>query len=187
MAKAMDSSKNILAGLLILSFLLVVLVATNWMQKPMNSVNSVKEGDDTKEGFRVAPTRAAECKCLPGYVPSKDIKTNDIYSYKATHGDIYYIYNPNGFPYAWLILPENTCGIKHIYTDSNLANKNLGNYPPIDLWNSKFQYLGHLDCYTYKAWASYMNTAKYMNTTKIISDRYTCQNLEDPSNIKECY
>jgi hypothetical protein len=180
MAKAMDSSKNILAGLLILSFLLLVLVATNWMQKPMNSVNSVKEGDTTKEGFRVAPTRAAECKCLPGYVPSKDITTSNVYSYKE-RGYTYYIFNPNGYPYTWWIQPENPCGIKHIYKDANLTNKNLGNYPPIDLNNSKFKYIGPLDCYTYKAWTA------WLNTPNIISDRYKCQNLEDPSNIKECY
>lgn len=178
MAKAIDSSKNILAGLLILSFLLVVLVATNWMQKPMNSV---KEGDDTKEGFRVAPTRAAECKCLPGYVPSKDITTSDIYTSFNAGGGTIYIFNPNGFSYAWWINPDKPCGIKHIYKDYKLANQNLGNYPPIDLWNSKFTLVGELDCYTYKGWAS------YVNTPNIISDRYKCQNLEDPSNTKECY
>ena len=168
MAKAIDSSKNILAGLLILSFLLVVLVATNWMQKP---VNSVKEGDDTKEGFRVAPTRAAECKCLPGYVPSKDTMNKAGKIYTDSIPTFWYFFVPNGTNKAYRINEQNPCGIKHIYTDGNLANQNLGKYPKLP---NGFIHAGALTC-------------DMLKTDTTNSDRYTCQNLEDPSNTKECY
>lgn len=170
MAKAIDSSKNILAGLLILSFLLLVLVATNWMQKP---VNSVKEGDDTKEGFRVAPTRAAECKCLPGYVPSKETMNEDGKIYTDSVRTFWYYFVPNGTNKVYRINEQNPCGIKHIYTDANLANQNLGNYPTLP--RSGFINSGTLSCDMLK------------KDTTNTSSRYRCQNLEDPSNTKECY
>jgi len=174
MAKAMDSSKNILAGLLILSFLLLVLVATNWMQKPMNSVNSVKEGDTTKEGFRVAPTRAAECKCLPGYVPSKETSAKAGKIYTDSIRTFWYFFVPNGTNKVYRINEHNPCGIKHIYTDANLANQNLGKYPTLPRTGG-FIHSGYLSCDMLNA------------DTKNDSSRYKCQNLEDPSNTKECY
>ena len=144
----------------------------------MNSVNSVKEGDDTKEGFRVAPTRAAECKCLPGYVPSKDTmnKAGNVYTMADVEGTIYYFFIPNGTSNMLYISPANSCGIKHIYKDRNISNQNLGNYPPINMNESNLRWTGNLTC-------DMLKTDK--NTTN--SSRYRCQNLEDPSNTKECY
>ncbi len=166
MAKAIDSSKQILAGLLIFSFLLVILVATRFMNQ-----DDVKESEKPKEGFKAAPTRAADCKCLPGYVPSKGGKLGG-QVYTDSIRTFWYFFVPTGTTKAYRINEQNSCGIPHIYTDSEKANQNIGKYPTLP--RIGFENAGVLTC-------------DILNNKVNDVGSYICQSLADASDIKACY
>jgi hypothetical protein len=55
----------VLLGLLIIFAVLVYFAAQELYTIPFTHVSKVKEP------FQAAPTRAADCRCLPGYIPAK--------------------------------------------------------------------------------------------------------------------
>jgi hypothetical protein len=69
---AKQTEKPIVAGLLLFFFIGLVAVAVQFMQNPPQAPAPPKS-----EGFAsAAPTRATDCSCLPGYVPSNIKVTN---------------------------------------------------------------------------------------------------------------
>ena len=158
MAKAIDSSKHILAGLLLLSFLLLVLVATRWIQN--SSIHTVKE--EKTEGFKTAPTRAADCKCLPGYVPSKQTRSKYGGRFLSHNYNILY-YNPDNTKILHWVPMCELCGIKTC--DEGILVHDISNY----------------------SMSNKMFSCDIVNKYTQASNLYKCQNLSDPSDIKSCY
>lgn len=67
-------SKTLSVGVLVVVVLILIRYSWSAIQKPLAPILPVTQ---TEESFKVAPRRAADCKCLAGYVPSK--KGGDIY------------------------------------------------------------------------------------------------------------
>ena len=65
-----SQSQTLAIGLLVVFILIVIRYAWAAVQKPM-VVPYVPSLRSVAEGFKVAPTRAADCRCLAGYVPAK--------------------------------------------------------------------------------------------------------------------
>ena len=59
-----------IAGLVLFLFLIFVMISIKFVKDP--SGNMI-------EKFSNAPTRAADCNCLPGYIPAKNYKPNVFY------------------------------------------------------------------------------------------------------------
>lgn len=123
------------------------------------------------EGFSSAPTRATDCNCLPGYIPSSS-------SLKGYGGNIfidieqgisYYLYNPSGTSdIYWIHDGNDTCGLP-----------TSGNFP-LKTWEEIF---GPKRTYTYKGYLTCSVVTKNTNT----QDTFFCQNLGDSSRTRPCY
>ena len=64
----MKRDKSIFIAICITIFICISVIAYNFIQ------NGSKKMDEVEEAFEVLATRAADCKCLPGYIPSNRIK-----------------------------------------------------------------------------------------------------------------
>jgi hypothetical protein len=178
MAKAIDSSKQILAGLLIFSFLLVILVATRSMKQ-----DDTKESEKSKEGFvSTAPTRASECRCLPGYVPSKEELAMEFlldprgWGFLQVGNRVYgYWWNMHGIQFDW----RNT---KYRWVSNDyLAKLSMGSGNR--MWFSGNQY----DSDTWASKEMVEKALRQQRDGKKELDVYRCQNLNNPTDLKECY
>jgi hypothetical protein len=175
MAKAIDSSKQILAGLLIFSFLLVILVAPRFMKK-----DDAKESKKPKEGFKAAPTRAAECKCLPGYVPSKEEPAMEFlldprgWGFLQVGDRVYgYWWNMHGIPFDW----RNT---KHRW----VTNEYLGN---LYMTAQKKWVITDSKAVEYAPKEIIEQALRQQREGKKSANVYRCQNLNNSGDFKECY
>ena len=154
----MAVEKQIAVGLLLLAFIGLTALAMQFIKEPQAS-----------EGFETLITRAADCQCLPGYIPSKT-STFGGSIYTDNISTFWYFFKPNNENALYRITENNSCGIPHIYDDSR-ADKNLGNYPIIPK-GSQFQYKSNLNCGMIE---------------KTSSSSYFCQSLSDASKTKKCY
>jgi len=157
----------VLLGLLIIFGVLVYFAGQELISaKPLQRV---------QEPFQVAPTRASECRCLPGYIPS-NVRGNS-----GLNGEVFtdasptfwYFFVPTGSTKMYRIEEGNPCGIPHIYADPTLANQNRGNYPRIPNDRNLIQ-SGTLKCDT-------------INNKSTVEPTYFCQNLDDSQKTKSCY
>ncbi len=146
-----------------MSFLLVILVATRFMKQ-----DDVKESEKPKEGFfSGAPTRAAECKCLPGYVPSnmsnsyEIVLTQDGWGWIIVGSKYYnFWWNMHGIPFDW-----NNTKFKWVTYDYLKGYTRSGNATKDIVQN---------------ALAYQKEGAKQMET-------YVCKSLSNISDTKPCY
>lgn len=197
MAKAIDSSKQILAGLLVFSFLLVILVAFQFMKK-----DDRKESEKPKEGFKSASTRAADCKCLPGYVPSnsgipglKNITIYALASCGAKTGD-------KCDSYDWYFVVRDYIDQRE-YILSFAANQDLTKIKAVfgDDWSECEKLFKTIknkiqkDPVSYERYlnvigfSGYLYSKDFINKylSSLVSSNYSCQSLSDHSDKKPCY
>ena len=66
----MTSEKSLFAGLLLLTFLAMTYVAVQFILDDRPTFVGIEKFSNKKPKF----TLAAECNCLPGYIPSKDVR-----------------------------------------------------------------------------------------------------------------
>lgn len=171
MAGAIDSSKHIMAGLLLLSFLLLILVASRQIMQPVKDTG--KEVHD-KEGFKVAPTRAAECKCLPGYVPSNEEPKIEFlldprgWGYLQVGNKVYgYWWGMHGIWFDW----TNT---KYRWVATEYLSK-------LEQWSSDSGKIIYAPKHLIEEGLRQQKGERKANNT------YICQNLADAGDVKECY
>jgi hypothetical protein len=114
-------------------------------------------------------TRAADCNCLPGYIPSKSSGYGGEIFNSFSSGN-HYVFNPRGTKDMYVILPDNNCGmpIGQLNEPPNPNYKTILVDDVFRLYNFK----GELPC----------NLVK-----KDLSTSYFCKNLTDPSKIRKCY
>jgi hypothetical protein len=178
-------ARSLVAGLLIFAFIGVVLVSLQGT--PMKTIVT-----KPLEGFELIK-RAAECQCLPGYVPSKESAGGEVICVHYLGNGRSYWYIPSGGNKIFRISAENPCGIPHINTR---YEPNTGNYPEI-MWPE----FSNLICFGgYPIWSP-SSTCKYdlmnlpltpedmksKNTITSKSSNYFCQSLSDPSKTRKCY
>lgn len=129
------------------------------------------------EPFNTAPTRASDCRCLPGYIPAnvkgKSGLNGEVYTDAAP--TFYYFFVPSGTNKMYRIDEKNPCGISHIYNEPSLANQNKGNYPRIPS-DRGLVYSGNLKC----------DMLMSINEGKA-DVNYFCQSLSDSQKTKTCY
>jgi hypothetical protein len=164
--------KRVVILILTLTFLAVLYYALTTTSYAFSFV------DVEKEGFTsAAPTRASDCNCLPGYIPSKDSGGKyggNILKFKFNDGRELYYYNPSGSNALYFYDSyRNTCGLPTsgdfpmlVWSD---VKNNLSSTP-----QSKYELRGMLRCDVVK---------KNTNT----QETFFCQRLGDPSSRRECY
>jgi len=64
-------AKGLVAGLLIFAFLGIIVLSLHFVRSIHVHHDISGNRIVHREHFAVGPTRAAECRCLPGYVPAK--------------------------------------------------------------------------------------------------------------------
>ncbi len=147
---------------MVILFFAIGYLAVDFLHKPQPTPATKKE----KEGFT---SRASDCKCLPGYIPS-NIAPSIPNGGKIAHykGTIYYI--PAGTNDRYGVTACTPSG-----TSINFCDKN--NYK--DIKEAEFRQYKDRGIFTSKV----MNDAM---KTKVM-DSFFCQNSNDPTDIKQCY
>lgn len=123
-----------------------------------------------KEGFAsAAPTRASECNCLPGYIPSKDAGGKyggNILTWTGASGNKFYYYNPSGTNDAYEYRSNNTCGLPT---------------------SGDFTSVSHSDLFVNKKYNYRWDKSPCDLIKKNKDETFFCQRLGDPSARRECY
>jgi len=136
-------------------------------------------GSKSVDGFSTGPTRAADCNCLPGYIPSRAGGFDgDIYSTSSGDGTIFYVYNPNGTDKMYII-GENKCGLPN--PNSKYSAKEKLNM--IGIGSGFISSSGK----TYDYAGSIYNQDSCSIVKKKDSGTYFCQNLDTPGKTRSCY
>ena len=136
-----------------------------------------KEGFTNPVATSNAPTRASDCRCLPGYIPSNTSKfpyegTIKYFSYSNTGLDMYFINDLNKDYYLIKWQPgSNYFGLPGIYN-----NETRTMYNPITLEDQTV-----LKKYVFKG---------NLTQDKLVpneNNAYFCQSLSEPATTKSCY
>lgn len=120
------------------------------------------------EGFvEAAPTRAADCQCLPGYIPSNRKPKYEFVLYDRGYGLILTENKMYGF---WW----NMHGI------------------PFDWQTTKYRWTSFEEIKNYKdsGWATpviVQNALKYQKEGGGAGTQYFCQSLSNPADTRKCY
>ena len=137
-------------------------------------------GSKSVDGFSTGPTRAADCNCLPGYIPSRAGGFDgDIFSTIGGDGTIFYLYNPIGTDKMYIIGDGNNCGLPK--PNSKYSAK------------EKLNMVGIGSGFTSSSGKKYEFTGSIHdeNTCSLVkkkdSGTYFCQNLDSPGKTRSCY
>ena len=150
--------------------LLVVVFIFMIIAVMFQAVEFMMEGREIKqvmlEQFTSQPTRASDCRCLPGYIPSN--KT---------------------LPYEFVLVPENA-GIGYVLQGKtrkqfywNMYNLNF------DWTNTKYRILtpAQISKYTGEGLVSKEVLEKALRKESGQTPHFFCQSLSNPSDTKQCY
>jgi hypothetical protein len=158
-------------------FITLSIAAFVWLGlSGINFIQTTKK-EEEEEGFVTAPiTRASDCNCLPGYIPSSETNGyNGKIFLTIERKENYYLFNPDGTKDVYWIPNENSCGIPNI---NDPSKPNSGNYTylaSVDIFGAdrKYIYKGSLQC----------NMLKKIKASGI----FFCQNLGNPEKRRNCY
>lgn len=151
--------RGFLTGALLVVFILLTLSAWRFMTS--------EESLESFEGFTAGPTRAADCQCLPGYIPSN--VTNSKYGGKFIwySGGVYFVRDTTKIR-NWV--PRcSMCGI-------NICDWNVMNKVTAVEFNSL------TPGQTFSCDILKQAQANNKNTT-----HYFCQSLNNPTETRKCY
>jgi len=155
------------AGLVLFALLLVIGIA----------VQGIQESNIKKEPFAgsPAPTRATDCKCLPGYIPSnKDDSNGGTVSIVFVGGRNIWVFTPKQSNDIYVIDNDNSCGLV-----SGEIDKAPPSIPRMNLDDAmKKMYKGVLSCDTLKS---------LREASPITTDVFFCKNLAIPGKHRPCY
>lgn len=160
--------RTIFIGICIAAFVWLSLLAIDFINKTHRS------DDYNIEAFTTgAVTRASDCNCLPGYIPSKESSeyNGKFYTFSMGEGDSIRLF----------YFPDNT---KDVYT--------------VDIWRDqcesfeKMMNSPRIDSNTIekRIWKGYIGNSN--NNCNIITKKeqtgvYFCQKLGNPEQKRECY
>ena len=162
-----------------LTILFITLSIAAFVWIGLSGINFIQKTKE-EEGFATSAgpiTRASDCNCLPGYIPSSETNGyNGKIFWTTENGSNYYLFNPDGTKDVYWIQSENSCGIPNI----NLPSKpNSGNYTYLssdDVFGAsrKYGYKGGLQC-------------NMVKKNEAASGIFFCQNLSNPEKRRNCY
>jgi hypothetical protein len=154
-------SRAFVAGLLIFAFIGVIILSVNFVQSIDPSGNTVREH------FTTAPTRAANCQCLPGYIPSVNRLGGTVYMDTGVllrYGVLFF--SPSGTKDFYGVAKDDSCGISYTDTEkyTKLTRENMHGF-------------------TFSSYRGLLTCDKLNRNTK----NYFCQSLSNPSKTRKCY
>jgi hypothetical protein len=162
-----------------LTILFITLCIAIFVWVGLSGINFIQVSSVEEEPFATGTspiTRASDCNCLPGYIPSSQTNGyNGKIFLTIERNENYYLFNPDGTKDVYWISTGETCGIPNI----NLPSKpNSGNYTYLasdDIFGAgrKYSYKGQLRC----------NMVKKIDVSGI----FFCQNLGNPEKRRNCY
>ena len=162
--------RTIFIGICIAAFVWLSLLAIDFINKNQRE-HSHSRDDYNIEGFTTAVTRASDCNCLPGYIPSKESS--------EYNGKFYTLKLPDGK--KLFFVPDNT---KDLYI--------------VDMWNyqcesfEKMMNSPEIDRAGIEKHRFKGDISKFHNSCNIITKKeqtgvYFCQKLGNPEQKRECY
>ena len=154
-----------------LTILFITLCIAVFVWVGLSGINFIQNTTVKDEGFNTSTgpiTRASDCNCLPGYIPSSDNGDYNGKIFQIVTNGLQYLFNPEGTKKIYWINPENSCGITM-----------SGTYPSLSIEQffsngSEYSYSGNLQC----------NFIKKKQSTQSI---FFCQNLTSPEKRRNCY
>jgi len=158
--------RTIFIGICIAAFVWLSLLAIDFINKNQRE-DSHSLDDYNIEGFTTAVTRASDCNCLPGYIPSKD---SSEYNGKFYTFEDYLVYVPDN--------TKNTYFISIFDSHCESFDKMM-NSPRIDR--------DTLERHRYSGFISKDNNNCNILTKKESTGVYFCQKLGNPEQKRDCY
>jgi hypothetical protein len=169
----------ILIALCVAAFIAIANLGVQFINNPVE--------DFAKEGFKTgAVTRASDCNCLPGYIPSNKGGGGYDGNIITDPNGAVALYIPNNTKDMYMIDTNNTCnllpGVNNFDMRTSTDDNNYAKYRSFissiyeksKSFNlSSYNYKGNLQCDLVKQGGSDTN--------------YFCQNLETPSKTRKCY
>ena len=131
---------------------------------------TLEQASQTEEAFETnqgAPTRAADCQCLPGYIATNRKPTYEFvlydkgYGLVLTEGKMYgFWWNMHGIPFDWQTVKYRWTTTEEIrqYKDSGLATPEI-----------------------------IQNAVKFQKEGGGVAETYSCQSLSNPADVRKCY
>jgi hypothetical protein len=182
--------KLVLIGALTVGILFLMIYGWN------TCMDSQKEGFTNPVSSSTAPTRASDCRCLPGYIPSntggnnlngKFIKyINEVRNPKEAG----ILYNPNNTNNYYLVTVASIQDFDKMYESFTVCNKKLSKYPisrTIDnikelikkieneQWNISYELFGN------------EKKCNVFEQNSNLDSTYFCQSLSNSQTTKSCY
>jgi hypothetical protein len=128
-------------------------------------IQSYTYQNGVKEGF-TAPTRASDCRCLPGYIPSKEIQSEYGGEFQHYKGTIAFVPSKSTLKH-WV--PQCTmCGI-------NICSPNIYKTVDVQTWE-KTRFSTTFTCDILKRAKEELSTQTFF-----------CQNTGNPQKRMSCY
>ena len=124
-----------------------------------------------EEGFKTDTgpiTRATDCNCLPGYIPSSESGDYNGKIFQTSWQGTQYLFNPEGTTKVYWINQNNSCGIRLTGTYPSLALEELFSN------GSRYTYAGMLQC-------------NLVHKKQLTQPLFFCQNLTSPEKRRNCY
>ena len=158
-------SQTLITGLLILVILILIRVAWGYIQSPLAQKPNIREP------FKVAPTTAASCGCLAGYVPSKLRKS----------------------PLRLYVLPERSGLViavndqtkeRYTVTGWDMCGKSMGDQMRAAPLQEGVAQL--MDDFTDRGPLPCEMMSEFLQGG-VETDGYFCQSLSDPTKRRDCY
>jgi len=158
----MPMARSFAAGILIIVFIGLIYLSVDFMKNA--NAYGLQEGFDSQYK---APTRATDCQCLPGYIPSN---TRSQFGGRFVLVDSGWGINflPDGTKNAHWVKSCNMCNI-NICDPKNYTNMTAGEFTR----NYTLKYDKIFDC-------SLIPAPQPAGT-------FFCKHLEDPSKTRKCY
>lgn len=148
-------------GILVLVFLAVAISSWNFIRN-----DTLRLEEMYKEPFETYPTRAANCQCLPGYIPSNKKASKYGGKFIWNNGGVFFV--ADGSQRRNWVPNCIMCGIN--ICDWNVMNK---------ISNEEFNKLSPAETFT----CDHLKKAQEAMKKSI----YFCQSLSDPNETRKCY
>jgi hypothetical protein len=150
-----------------------------------------------KEGFTnattdsSAPTRASDCRCLPGYIPSNTRGNNNLNGKlikAAEQGRMFILYNPNNTNNYYIVTIASIEDFDKMYENFRVCNKKLSKYPISRAFYNTAELYKIIRTEQWNIqWFDQRGDCKIFEENGDVDSTYFCQSLSDPTQTKSCY
>ena len=155
-----------------------------------------KEGFTNLTSETSAPTRASDCRCLPGYIPSNTGDINNLNGklikiINKQRGEIIICYNPNNTNNYYLVTAASIQDFDKMYESFTVCNKKISKYPISRTFDNmeELRNIIENEKWNISYELSYPNEkkCKIFDQNGNVDSTYFCQSLSDNQTTKSCY